>query len=607
MKFPEAKYSYLIFLIFFVVNYSFAQENYIVRDITFIGNDTISSDELLARVEHYATGWFADNILFEDPFKFTQVIFERDKERIIKHYQRQGFINAEITDVNFSADDKSETLEIEITINENKPIRVSKTNFEISGNKKIDSIENLKSELLLVEGARFIDEKITNDKNKITNYLINEGYPFVKSDYSLNIDTADNSVKITWQIDAGLRSEFGDIKIEGNKRVEESLILNKVTFNEGDIYNGSALDETQKRIYKLGLFYIVSLSAQLSNSSEKKIPIKIKLEEAPQFNTKIGLGYGRDEKFRASIDQRWLGFLGGARQLKFYAKHSSLEPYHIRLNFLQPDFIWDLTNLSVNNFIIRQTEPGFTLKRFGADFTLQRPIFFDISASIKYSFERSTLDTNSISQVERLKFNINEIYNKSSIELGLERITSDPVFDPDKGSLSSVTLHYSGLGLRSKYHFFRPSIEYRKYIETIDRLILAFRFKAGTIFSYDNDNFIPYEERFYSGGSSSIRGWSRAQLGPKDNEGQPIGGKSIFESNIEFRFPLFWIISGVTFLDYGNVWSSELTFIADELRYASGLGLRVSTPIGPVRLDLAIPVFEGRAQVQYFISVGHAF
>jgi outer membrane protein insertion porin family len=163
------------------------------------------------------------------------------------------------------------------------------------------------------------------------------------------------------------------------------------------------------------------------------------------------------------------------------------------------------------------------------------------------------------------------------------------------------------LGIKSKYHFIRPSIEYRRYIQTAPWLIFAFRIKAGAIFSYDDDEFVPYEERFYSGGSSSVRGWGRAELGPKDNKGQPIGGKSVFESNLEFRYHIYSLFSGVAFLDYGNVWSNELTYKIDDLRYSAGWGLRVRTPIGPVRFDLAIPIFEGAARVQYFLSVGHAF
>ncbi len=189
----------------------------------------------------------------------------------------------------------------------------------------------------------------------------------------------------------------------------------------------------------------------------------------------------------------------------------------------------------------------------------------------------------------------------------LKEVLLNSGFEPNSGSFSSLVVHYSGLGLQSKYHFLRPTIEYRKYTGISEWLILAFRIKAGTIFSQDDDKFIPYEERFYSGGSSSVRGWGRAELGPKDSEGQPVGGKSVFESNIEFRYSIYSPLSGVAFLDYGNIWINELTYNYDELRYSAGWGLRIATPIGPVRIDLAIPVFEGAAKLQYFLSVGHAF
>ena len=204
-------------------------------------------------------------------------------------------------------------------------------------------------------------------------------------------------------------------------------------------------------------------------------------------------------------------------------------------------------------------------------------------------------------------YDLVSIYNKSGVEFGLERSAFEPIFEPREGSFSSFVIHYSGLGLNSKYHFLRPTLEYRSYIETVRRLIFAFRFKAGTILSYDSDEFVPYEERFYSGGSSSVRGWGRAHLGPEDKDGQPLGGKSLFEGNLELRYPIYSLLSGVLFMDYGNVWLKELTYKLSDLRYSAGIGLRVSTPIGPVRFDFAVPVFEGAQQMQYFISVGHAF
>lgn len=425
--------------------------------------------------------------------------------------------------------------------------------------------------------------------------------------YSLDLDTSKSEVDIKWEIDLGNLSKFGNISFVGNERTELNLLENKVSFEYGDVYDGNELDTTQKKIYDLGLFYIVSVNAELDKPDSNRIPVVINLEEAPRFNTKFGIGYGRDEKFRISLDQKWLAFLGGARQLNLYAKYSSLEPYNIRLSFLQPNFLWEETTLSSSGFLLRQTEPGFTINRLGANVSLRRAFFLEIFGSIKYTFENSNLDINSISQVEREEFKIDQIYNKSSLELGFERITSKPLFNPDNGTFTAVAIHYSGLGFGSKYHFLRPTIDFRKYTGLTEWMVFAFKIKAGTIFSYDDDKVVPFEERFYSGGSSSIRGWGRAQLGPKDNNGIPIGGKSLLEANLELRYPIYSILSGVAFLDFGNVWRDQLTYSINELRYSSGLGLRVGTPIGPIRLDFAIPIYEGAAQLQYFISVGHAF
>ena len=595
-----------VYLLFFSGLSTLAQENYIVRSISFEGNKILTAENLFEQMEHYQTSWFADVILFEDPYLFSSEIFERDKERIIKYYQKESFIYAKIINVNLIKDDNSKTVEIIIKIDESTPIIVGIADIN-TGNNKLQQIPKIAEELSLKKGVRFRDNLITSDKNLIINFFINNGFPYVTADYSLDLDTLNNVVNIFWNVAPGKLSKFGDVEFEGNERTEKKLLENKLSFQKGQAYDGTELDKTQKKIYALGLFHIVSVKALFEKEELSIIPIKINLVETPKFNTKLGIGYGRDEKFRVSIDQRWLGFLGGARQLKFYAKHSDLEPYHFRFDYIQPDFITEYTNLSISPYLIKQTEPAFSLNKFGADLKLQRPLLKNVIGSFKYTFERSNLDTNSISSEELKFYNLESVYNKSGIEVGFERNTSEPVFDPNSGSLSSVVVHYSGLGLQSKYHFLRPTIEYRKYNRISEWLILAFRIKAGTIFSYDEDEFVPYEDRFYSGGSSSLRGWARAELGPKDSDGQPLGGKSVFESNIEFRYPIYSLLSGVVFLDYGNVWTNELTYNFNELRYSAGWGLRISTPIGPVRIDLAIPVFEGAAKLQYFISVGQAF
>ena len=88
----------------------YAQENYIVRDILFTGNTSLSSEILLEQIQHFPRSWFSDVILFEDPFLFSKDIFEKDKESIIRLYQREGFINTKIESVYFERDDENKTV-----------------------------------------------------------------------------------------------------------------------------------------------------------------------------------------------------------------------------------------------------------------------------------------------------------------------------------------------------------------------------------------------------------------------------------------------------------------------------------------------------------------
>jgi len=138
-------------------------------------------------------------------------------------------------------------------------------------------------------------------------------------------------------------------------------------------------------------------------------------------------------------------------------------------------------------------------------------------------------------------------------------------------------------------------------------MVLATRAQLGGINSHDDDGFVPIEDRFFAGGSSSVRGWTRAMLGPKDDEGIPIGGKSLIELSAELRYPIVGILSGVVFTDAGNVWLDEFTYDIDDFHYATGLGMRIATPIGPIRVDVARPIFDDDHDIQLHINVGQAF
>ena len=141
--------------------------------------------------------------------------------------------------------------------------------------------------------------------------------------------------------------------------------------------------------------------------------------------------------------------------------------------------------------------------------------------------------------------------------------------------------------------------------------MLALRARLGTIElvrGTDREE-VPVVERFFSGGSNSVRGFDYKELGPLDADGDPTGGLSWSELSAELRFPIWWLFGGVVFFDAGQVQLAPNDWDPDGFETAIGTGLRFGTPIGPVGLDVGFPLDPNRGDSKYRIhlSVGHAF
>ena len=143
---------------------------------------------------------------------------------------------------------------------------------------------------------------------------------------------------------------------------------------------------------------------------------------------------------------------------------------------------------------------------------------------------------------------------------------------------------------------------------------LASRIKSGAIFEIGETKFIPRSERFYAGGATTVRGYQEQLLGPTslDNKGdlQALGGKFLFLTNVELRIPLFWLFVSEVFVDGGNVWEELNAFQYNDIRFSTGLGLAIITPLGPVRLDYGYklnPQSKDKDHDAYHLGIYFAF
>jgi outer membrane protein insertion porin family/translocation and assembly module TamA len=172
----------------------------------------------------------------------------------------------------------------------------------------------------------------------------------------------------------------------------------------------------------------------------------------------------------------------------------------------------------------------------------------------------------------------------------------------------------------SELTFIKPILELKRYIQLPLGTVLAGRVRLETIFDAENNEDIPIFKRLFLGGANTVRGYGYQEMGPLDETGHPMGGQSSALANIELRHPIVGIVSGVLFLDMGMVDEEKLHYNGDELRTSAGAGLRMDTPLGPLRLDFGyqlnppkfmgddetVPV-EETSRWRIHFNIGHAF
>jgi len=596
-----------IFLLW-ALSKSTAQENFSVQKVTFSGNHHFSSRQLIKQISLHPRKGLKRLESRENKVAFSYDLLTADQKQLTRFYQKEGFLHASIELDTLQSNRQRETVHIHWHINESTPILVSDLNFHTHQNNT-DSlvtalVEKISPLMKLKLNQRFRDEALEHDLALIKTTFVNNGYAHSAVSHQLNVDESNLRVVINFTIEPGVLCYFKDIRITGNEHITEQLIKKQLDFETGESFSRKALNRSQEQIYSLGVFNIVSVSAILKEDQKANIPVRILVREAPRFTNRFGLGWGQEDRFRTFYDIQWLRFLGNARILNLYLKHSALEPYHAKLGIIQPAILGPNSNVGINAFIRKQHEPGYKLGRRGYTFYHQKQLWRVLSSGLSYRYEKVNLDTTSVANPQ-LDPNLTDLYNKSSILLSLSRNSTDDFFYPRRGYNNTIMIKYSGFR-KSEFEYTKWVVDLRHYFSIAD-VVLATRIKGGYIGSLEASGFVPVEDRFFSGGANSVRGWGYHHLGPKDENDRPKGGRTLFEGSLEFRFLFLNSFRGALFWDFGNVWENKPDAIITDLQHSIGFGFRYSTPIGPVRLDFAVPVSTYEHKLRWHITIGQAF
>jgi len=582
-----------------------------IKKVKFNGNSAFNNLKLKEQISLESTSFIKEKILKKDASYYSKTIYEDDVERLIRFYQHEGYLNVQFSPPTFEITKENKVI-LTFNINEEAPITVKSIDYVVDSTQQLlnalprKELRNIKLQSNLREENIFKDEWCLQDQQLIINQFNNIGYAFANADFDISVDTTSNSADILWMINKGTLTHFGETTISGNTRVSEKNIRKQLIFEEGDVWSKSDIDLTQKRIFNLGMFRVSSLKTTPLKEERDTLPIQVILKEAPKYTTRFGVGYGREDKFRVFGEVQRLGFITNIGRLNVSAKHSALEPYSFDLKFTQPAILFPINSIIINPYIQKQNEPGYSVEKNGFNFTFLQNFSDNFNSNINFFFEDVTLDTTNITSLNPDQLP-ESIYLKSGISVGFSFFNGEPKLNPINGHSIAVNIKTNGLYITRDMPFYRSLLEYKRYLGLNYGLTFAFKGKLGTAKATNGSDMIPTEERFYAGGAHSIRGWSRANLGPKDANGTPIGGKSLLEGSFEARMNIAPKLILVTFIDAGNVWEPSFHYKLNDLGYASGLGIRYDTPIGPAGIDFARPIFNTEKRWQFHFNIGHPF
>lgn len=459
-------------------------------------------------------------------------------------------------------------------------------------------------------GDAIIADIILAAEANISVKLPENGYPFAKvGQRDILLDAESGIGDYTLPVDTGLRSYFGKVLTEGTTAFGADHIAILRRFSQGDLYDSRKLDDLRAALVATGLLSTVSVEPVMSTAvaadGTPYADLLVRQEAGPPRTIAASAGYGTGQGLR--IEGSWthrnlfppegalmasavLGTQEQALGVRFSRANAGRRDRHVELSLSGLHSDYDAFD-------------AYTGKLAGAISYVSTPIW---QKKFTYSYGFELLGTYEGLYDFTRTLRDRRLYYVAALPGQVGFDTSDNLLNPAKGFRVNLRLSPEiSLG-SGKQVYVRGLLDGSYYYSVNESMILAARGRLGSIAGIERSNLAP-SRRYYGGGGGSVRGFGYQQLGPRDPNGDPIGGRSTNEAALEVRYR-FGNFGAVGFVDAGQVYESSIPKF-DDWRFGLGIGGRFYTNFGPVRLDVATPINrrEGESRISVYVSIGQAF
>lgn len=573
-----------------------------VKTISFTGNKSFTEKELRKVIETSTWGVFSFVTL---DGTYVRDVVRNDRVKLLQFYHNNGFIDVVVGEPVVEIVSKSANIFITFPIVEGPQYHVA--SITIQGDLD-NPEEQLKNMLRLKVGEVFKKDRLRRDVLALTNFYSSQGYAFADVAPLTNPHPEDLKVDVVLEVDKGTKVFVEKINIKGNVRTRDHVIRREFKLSEGEAYDSGKLALTRRDLQYTGFFQEVSIDTN-RGSQDDTVVIDAEVKERPTGVFGIGAGYSSAESalmaFR--IQQDNLG--GRGQKLTLRGQFSGIRQ-HYRLSFWDPSLADSTVGFGMGLTNVIEEFPLYDQETKGFDTTFAKDFRDYWQGSLQYRLEEIELKNINSSAFGIIGEGTTAV---GSITPVLAYDSLDSRYFPHRGSKQTYGIEFSAEPFGSDVEFWKLNADWRRYFEVKEDVVYHPRVRVGFAQGMGGED-LPTFERFFVGGTSTVRGFKLRDIGPSIGEGKfrrALGGEARFVLNNEVRYPLVPQInlSGVAFVDAGNVYEETDDFDPTDLRYGTGAGIRLLSPVGPIGLDYGLKIDRqpGEKIGEFHLSLGSQF
>jgi len=585
-------YNKFLFLlvIYFMSCFLFASQKKTVKTINIIGAETVKESLILTAMRTKKSTLFS-------PQEFDSRILRLDAISIKTLYISNGFLEVSVEDSTRIVDGE---VHVFLKISEGKQYFLH--SVEIQGNQTL-------TDRAINKILEFIPKKPYNPVKANNNLaLVKQEYEYYGKLISSIIitDKIGDSVHVQIQVEEGPDVYIDTFFIEGFQNLSEDNVTREIAFKSGDLYNKGNIDLTKRRILETGVFSFAGITPLPVAGSDTTVNLLIELRQFTPKQWSSEGGYFPIEYYRGVEP---MPGIGGEIEWRNRSLAGSTTNFSTRITvqgLLSDDYLYliypkfgmdmDFSNQWFLNRRIPtkigifyetfsnlgQEESESPVTRYGLQVT-NRKMFGN------YSFIETGLHWEQFIGSENNSEEQEEIEQRTFKIKGLLDGSDDPLF-PHNGYRLTGEVSQTGGILGGTRDYVKIDFGLNKYIQIHRKIVLAGRLKYGMIFGWNEESYNDVQyEKFYMGGSSSLRGWDMLKFKMDEND-MPDGKIIRLMMNWEIRLPLFWILGGEVFIDGGYLTDSFSNQSIGQIEWNGGFGIILMTPLVPFRVDFAIPL-----------------